>query len=86
MSYIVTYDLRAPGRNYDSLYEALRSYGTYYHIQESVWIIVSNRSATEICDHLLTFIDSNDSLFVARLSGEAAWFGVPDSDWLKRNL
>ena len=36
--YIVSYDLRAPGRNYEPLYKALKSTGTYAHPLESFLI------------------------------------------------
>ena len=86
MSHIVTYDLKSPGQNYEKLYKALESYGTYYHLQESVWIIVSTQKCKEIRDHLMSFTDSNDSLFVAKLTGEAAWTGLSDNNWLQNNL
>jgi hypothetical protein len=37
---------------------------------------------------LQQYIDSNDELLVAKLSGEAAWTGFSDkcSNWLKENL
>jgi len=60
----------------------------YWHMLDSTWIIQSSRSAVEIRDHLKQHIDRNDRLFVARLSGEAAWYGFADdgSDWLKKQL
>ena len=36
-TYIITYDLLAPGRNYDDLYSRIRSYNDYAQIVESTW-------------------------------------------------
>lgn len=33
-SYLVTYDLSAPGQKYEKLIEHLKSYGTYSHFAE----------------------------------------------------
>lgn len=87
-TYIVTYDLNEPGQKYDYISKKLKTYGTWLHLQGSVWIIVTNQSAAEVRDNLKTCLDNNDELFVAKLSGEAAWSGYTSdtSDWLKQNL
>ena len=42
-SKIISYDLCAPGRNYDALYKAIKAYGTWAHITESTWFVKQNR-------------------------------------------
>ena len=84
--YIVSYDLRKQ-RNYDALYEAIKSYGTWAHILESLWAIVNSHTAAEVRDHLAKFIDSDDGLFVIKSGREAAWIGVTGkTEWLKQNV
>ena len=39
--YIISYDLMAPGKNYELLYNTIKSYGTWGKITESCWIIVT---------------------------------------------
>ena len=51
-SKIITYDLCSPGRNYDDLYEKIKSYGTWAHICESTWIISTTDSCSDIRDNL----------------------------------
>ena len=86
-SKIITYDLCSPGRNYDDLYEKIKSYGTWAHICESTWIISTTDSCSDIRDNLKSVIDSNDRLCVAALTGGAAWSNVLcKSNWLKENL
>lgn len=85
--YIVSYDLVQPGRNYDPLYEAIKSYSRWAHVHESVWAVVTNSSAVQIRDHLSRHLDANDRLFVVKSGVEAAWRGVLCSNnWLKENL
>ncbi len=69
--YIINYDLRK-SRDYESLYDAIRSYGTYAKILESCWAVVSERSATEIRNHLQTVMDEDDGIFVVKSGGAAA--------------
>jgi hypothetical protein len=86
--YLVSYDLRQPGRNYAALYDAIRSYDSWAHVMESTWAIATTSSASQVRDHLLSKMDANDRLIVSRQSGEAAWHNlVADvSSWLKINL
>lgn len=85
--HIITYDLKKQGQNYECLSEKIKSYGTWAHLQGSVWIVKSDKKSSEIRDHLKACLDENDQLFVAKLTGEAAWTGHADrSDWLKKHL
>jgi hypothetical protein len=84
--YVVTYDLRTPGKDYSSLISKIKTY-SYSKICESVWIVKSNHSSSEVRDSLLNEIDYNDRLFVAKLTGEAAWHNCIDStDNIKKIL
>ena len=85
--YIISYDLMAPGKNYETLYSAIKSYGTWGKITESCWIVVSSFPATVIRDQLSMHIDRNDRLFVSRLAIPAAWKNTKADDaWVKRIL
>jgi len=86
-SKVIEYDLRSPGRDYDALYEAIKSYGTWAHITESTWFIKTDSTCIQIRDKLMEVIDSNDRLFVGELTGTAAWQNtICKSDFLKKNL
>lgn len=85
MVYCISYDLRKPEQNYDALYNAIKSYGTWWHQTESVWIVVTKENAVNIRDFLIKQIDSNDKLFVVALHREWAGFGFSqrEYEWLK---
>lgn len=87
-SYIITYDLNKTGQNYESLEEAIKSYGTYAKIATTTFVICSNDNSSSIRDHLRKQIDTNDELFVGKLTGEGAWVGLGEkiSTWLKTHL
>jgi hypothetical protein len=71
--YQVSYDLRKQ-RNYDELYKALEAYGAI-RILESDWLLQSTQTTGQIRDSLARHIDGDDALFVAALTGGAAWQG-----------
>lgn len=87
-TYIITYDLSEKGQNYDCLHQKLQSYTTHWHAQQSVWFVETSESAAQIRDKLRPCLDNNDKLLVAKLSGEAAWFGYNQkvTSWLKGRL
>ena len=61
---IITYDLRNQ-RDYKTLIDAIKSYGTCAKLFESVWYIRSITHTAEQCrDYLLQFIDNDDRLGV----------------------
>lgn len=85
--YLIGYDLKAPGRNYDELYKAIKSLGAWCHPLDSTWIVKHSGPCPAIRDALSPHIDGNDSLLVVALSGPWASFGLSTTvtDWLKNN-
>ena len=74
MAKIITYDLRKPGTNYDGLIARIKQY-THCKLTETCWLISTTWTTAQIRDDLKRFLDVNDRLFVAELSGNAAWTG-----------
>ena len=87
-TYIISYDLNKPGQNYNDLYDAIKSFGTWWHHLDSTWLIVTTQTATQIRDKLTRHLDNNDCLLVVKSGGVGAWTGFSDkgSQWLKDNL
>lgn len=84
--YIVSYDLKK-GSDYEPLYAAIKAFGTWAHITESTWAVVTEKSAVQLRDHLATFIQQSDRLFVVKSGTEAAWRNsMCDNEWLKKHL
>lgn len=85
-TYIISYDMAEKG-NYNDLYKAIKSYGTWAKITESTWAIVTESKAEEIRDHLEQYFPSGSSLFVIKSGTVAAWMNVQCSnEWLKKHL
>lgn len=88
-TYLVGYDLNAPGKNYEPLLKALREQFTnWWHHLDSTWIIKTDLSAMQILNTLTPHIDANDELLVVRLQSEWASIGFNDegTTWLKTNM
>lgn len=85
--YIITYDLRQPGRDYSPLYAKIKSYNGWAKVTESTWAVVTDESAASIRDALLSIADSNDRIFVVKSGVEAAWVNsMCKNEWLKKHL
>lgn len=84
MVYLITYDLRVPGRDYISLYNTIKEYGDWQHPVESTWFISSNLQADDIYNHLFQFIDKNDRLLVIQVNqtNKQGWLAKSFWDWL----
>ncbi len=86
-SKIVSYDLCNENKNYDDLYKYLKSFPAWAHITESTWFISSEKACTTIRDEIHDVVDSDDRIFVAELTGTAAWRNlICDSDYLKKHI
>ena len=89
MTYLVSYDLNKPGKNYDDLYEAIKnaSNGTWCKPLRSVYIINSNLTAKAIYDKLSPCLDSNDLVLVIEVTKESYWYLEKDvSEYLDKML
>jgi hypothetical protein len=79
--YLVTYDLRQPGKDYAPVHAFLKQFA-YCKDLESVWLLDTNWSAQQIRDGLNQRIDKNDKNFVVRLTREWGSYNYGCSDWL----
>lgn len=85
-TYIVCYDLRK-SRDYQPLYDKLKSYTKWAKITESNWAIVTAKTAPEVRDELKAVMDKDDRLFVVKSGVAAAWSNsICKNQWLKDNL
>ncbi|BCX48585.1 sinR-like protein [Haloferula helveola] len=89
-SYLIGYDLNAPGKDYKELIEAIKELadGVWWHNLDSTWIIRHPGPAKVILEALQAHVDDNDELLVVGLTGEGAWtgFSASGSKWLWNRL
>lgn len=74
--YLITYDLRAPGRNYDSLHRLLGTTWKGKKLAESVWVASLKGPASAVRDFIRTTIDRNDRVVVIELKAPFDWASI----------
>jgi len=87
--FVIGYDPVKPGQDYASLFQAIKSVGsTWWHCLDSTWIVITNRTATQVRDYLTPHMDVNEELLVISCGLPAAWRGFNEecSNWLAANL
>jgi len=84
--YIISYDLADDG-DYDALFDAIKEYGTWAHVTESTWAVVTELSAQDIRKDIGQYLPSGSRLLVVKSGVESAWRNVICRDeWLKKHL
>lgn len=84
-AYCLSYDLRAPGRNYQPLYDALRAVNAVRALQ-SLWFFDDPRPSAQVRDAVRQLVDQNDGVLVMQIaSTNWASFELQPAaaEWLK---
>jgi len=84
---LVSYDLHKPVKDYEKLHVAIKNLGNWWHYLESVWLIETNSSASDIGKHLIQFIDKDDRLTAIRVSKDYdGWLPTEAWNWLNAKV
>ncbi|MEK7603720.1 MAG: hypothetical protein AAB461_01195 [Patescibacteria group bacterium] len=88
MIILVTYDLNKSSKNYMPLFQAIKNIsGTWWHSLTSVWLVKTDLSPAQIKNILLPHVDSNDELFVVRVTSDYAGYLGPEArQWLASHM
>ncbi|MCK4822773.1 hypothetical protein KA005_43820 [bacterium] len=85
--FLVSYDLKKPGRNYTELYEALKKAHTWWHYLDSCWLLKTSLSARQLFDSLKPHIDGNDFLLIIEVTKNyTGWLPQKAWDWMDQNI
>lgn len=86
-AYAINYDLKAPGRNYEPLYEAIKQSGPWCHYLESTWLVASVEDATQIWTRLAKQIDPNDLMLIIEVRNNVqGWLPKDAWEWINQNV
>jgi len=72
MAKLISYDLRAPGRDYSKLKEAILAYPNACKVTKSCWLVTFTGSCSDLRNNLFQNMDANDVLFVVDLKIESS--------------
>lgn len=75
----ISYDLYAPGQNYERVIEAVKSLGNWAKVQKSFWYVNSRYSSAQARDIMWAAMDANDSVIVIdSTNNSASWKNISD--------
>lgn len=82
--YCISYDLES--KNYDSLIEAIKSYGIWWHQSKSTFFIESTQTSKQILDYLRNYLGPKDKLIVIQV--QKNWWAIGHTEdeynWMKK--
>jgi len=83
MVYAINYDLKRPGQNYEALYEAIKSCGTWWHYLDSTWLVDTTLGANGIWERISPHLDKNDFVLVIGMSSDyQGWLPAEAWEWI----
>lgn len=96
-SFLITYDLntglsetdrgKTLSKAYEDLEEQIKKYGTWAHIQQSCWAVVTVSTAAQIRDDLMSVLHTTDNILVLQSANIAAWHNVMCTNkWMKEHV
>lgn len=86
-AYSINYDLKAPGRNYQGLYDEIKKSQLWWHYLESTWIIITNETPDAVWNRLSSQIDKNDFLLIIEVRDRCqGWLPKDAWDWIHTNV
>lgn len=88
-TYLISYDLIRPGKDYSNLIAHLKGYGKWARPLESVWVVKSALTAEQIRNAARAHMDANDKMLVIDVTKRAAaWVNLSQevSTWIHNEL
>lgn len=87
MTYLITYDLKDPGKNYPAVYRVLCTLGgsSVCHALGSVFVLKSDLPINEVYNRVSSVMDRSDRLIVTELTKQTiAYLDADKSDLFNR--
>lgn len=87
----ISYDLYAPGQNYEAVIKAIKDLGNWAKIHKSYWYVNSSHTAAQAVAIVWGVMDANDRLYIVDATNNvAAWQNLGDeaanyikAQWMK---
>ncbi len=87
MIYLITYDLKKPGKDYTSLHNTIKTASTWWHYLESTWIIKTDRPVEYWSDKIRSITDGNDNFLIVDITQQKrqGWLPQKAWEWIRKN-
>ncbi|MBI4095179.1 MAG: hypothetical protein HY435_03235 [Candidatus Liptonbacteria bacterium] len=87
MIQLITYDLNAPGKDYTSLYEAIKNLGAWWHYLDSTWLVDTQMTTSQVSNQLKPKMDQNDHFLVIRVTKDyQGWLPQEAWNWMNDRI
>jgi hypothetical protein len=87
MLYVVSYDLKKPGKDYIGLWEQLQHSPNWWHYLESTWLIVTSESPSQVYNRLAAHLDSGDRILIIEAGNHIyGWLSKEAWEWIYREI
>lgn len=87
MVYVVSYDLRKPGRDYVGLTEQLQNSPRWWHYLGSTWLISTNESPDQLYNRLRAHLDKGDSILIIEAGNYiGGWLPKKAWEWIQQEI
>ncbi len=89
-TYLITYDLIMPetAPHYVALINRIKAYGLWAKPLESVWLIKTNQTLSEVMANLKIALNFNDKILIMEVSNSWIALNLPERVvfWMKQGL
>lgn len=87
MVYVVSYDLKKPGKDYIGLTEQLRHSPRWWHYLESTWLISTQESPDQLYNRLRAHLDDGDSILIIEAGKHRqGWLSKEAWEWIQQEI
>jgi hypothetical protein len=87
MVYVVSYDLRKPGKNYTGLIEQLQHSPRWWHYLASTWLISTSEGASQLYNRLAPHLDRGDSILIIEAGNRIqGWLPKDAWEWIRKEI
>jgi Fic family protein len=85
--YLVSYNLKVPGRDYGKLYEVLKSADSWSHYLEATWMLYSSDALETWNKRIRSVLDQNDRFIIVDVTGKQrnGWLPAKAWDWIRNH-
>lgn len=88
MLLFISYQFNNSDKDYNPFYESIKNLGNkWWHYIDTAWIIQTDRSIDQCNQILISFLESEDRLFIVDISGAKydGWLPSKAWEWIKAN-
>lgn len=86
-AFLITYAFTGDPSKYTGLYDAIKSFGGWWHYLDNTWLIMYDGTAAQILERLTPHINESLNLLVVEMGRDRqGWLPPKAWEWFKKNI